>query len=249
MKINSVTANLINKNSGNFIQANSNDIAVENKIQTSIYNQKGVTLPFGACRFKPLNICEENCVVMLRKIKDGTRQKFLQGDVNEIMASLRQEKDPKEMERFLGDLIDALRDTECDKHSFKRLIQLIAGKSEDDKYTILAFADNELKNTVDPLKAFVELPADKQKKLMPFLERIHLAEVSEDMTEALYDTFRTLVYAEEDMSKLKGDALNKYKIDNCRMLRDNIGYFKNQPDKNSVSIAKDIYYYFVDNMI
>ncbi len=245
MKINGISQNLINYNYQNSQVSNP---VYENNIQTSIYKQKGVTLPFGA-RFKPLNLCEENCVGMLRKIKDGTHQRFLQNDVNEIMTSLRKEKDPKEMERFLGNLIDALQDTECDKHSFKRLIKLIAGKSEDDKYTILAFADHELQNAVEPLKAFVELPADKRERLMPFLERIHLDQSSEDTTAALYDTFRTLVYAEEDMSKLSGDALNKYKIDTCRTLRDSVGYFENRADENSVSIAKDIYHYFVDNMV
>lgn len=113
----------------------------------------------------------------------------------------------------------------------------------------MTFADHELKNAVEPLKAFVELPANKQKKLMPLLEKIHISETPEDTTEALYDTFRTLVYAEEDISKLKGDTLNKYKIDTCRILRDNIGYFENKADENSTSIAKDIYHYFTDNMI
>lgn len=245
MKINGISQNLINYNYQNSQVSNP---VYENNIQTSIYNQKGVTLPFGA-RFKPLNICEENCVGMLRKIKDGTHQRFLQNDVNEIMTSLRKEENPQEMERYLDNLIEALSDTECDKHSFKRIVQLTAGKSEDEKYTILGFADHELQNAVEPLKAFSELPADKRERLMPFLERIHLDQSSEDTTAALYDTFRTLVYAEEDMSKLSGDALNKYKVDTCRMLRDNIGYFENNADENSVSIAKDIYHYFVDNMI
>ena len=245
MKINGISKNFINYNYQN---SQVTTPIYENNIQTSIYNQKGLTLPFGA-RFKPLNLCEENCVGMLRKINDGTHQRFLQNDVNEIMTSLRKEKDPKEMERFLGNLIEALQDTECDKHSFKRLIQLIAGKSEDDQYTILAFADHELQNAVEPLKAFAELPADKRERLMPFLNRIHLEQSSEKTTEALYDTFRTLVYAEEDMSKLSGEALNKYKVDTCIMLRDNIGYFENNANENSVLIAKDIYHYFVDNMI
>lgn len=245
MKISNINQNLINYNYQN---SQVSTPVYENNIQTSIYNQKGVTLPFGA-RFKPTNPFEGDYVQMLKKIKDGTHQKFLQDDICEIMTSLKAEKQPEEMKRFFGDLIYALEDIEYDKHFFKRLIKLLAGKSEDDKYTILAFADHELKNAVEPLKAFVELPADKQKKLMPLLEKIHITEAPEDTTEALYDTFRTLVYAEEDMAKLKGDALNKYKIDTCRILRDNIEYFENQRDNNSVSIAKDIYHYFTDNMI
>lgn len=245
MKINGISQNLINYNYQNSQVSNP---VYENNIQTSIYNQKGVTLPFCA-RFKPLNFCEGNCVRMLRKIKDGTRQRFLQNDINEIMTSLQKKENPAEMERYLDSLIEALSEIEYDKHSFKRIIQLTADKSEDEKYTILAFADHELQNAVEPLKAFVELPADKRERLMPFLKRIHLDQSSEDTTAALYDTFRTLVYAEEDMSKLSGDALNKYKVDTCIMLRDNIGYFENRADENSVSIAKDIYYYFVDNMV
>lgn len=249
MKIYSITANLINKNSGNFIQSNSNDIAVENRIQTSIYNKNGLTLPFGACRFKPLNICEENCVVMLRKIKDGTRQRFLQGDVNEIMASLRQEKDPEVMQKFLGDLIGALQETQCSKESFKHIVKLTAGKSYDEQDVLLGFVDHELKNAVEPLKSFTELSAESKEALMPFLKRISCLNSSEGTTEALYDTFRTLVYAEEDMSKLSGDALNKYKIDTCRMFKDNLEYFEKAQDTQATSVAKDIYYYFVDNMV
>lgn len=248
MKINGITPNLINTYYGNSSPLVSNTLSNENNIQTSIYNQKGVTLPFCA-RFKPLNACEVNCILMLKGVKDGTRQRFRYLDIKGIFTYLRQEKEPQKMEKFLGDLLDALNDTEYDKNSFKRIVQLTAGKSEDEQFVILGFVDHELNNAVEPLKAFCELPAEKRQKLMPFLERISYSNASEDTTEALYDTFRVLVYADEDMAKLKGQALNKYKVDTCQILRDNIEYFENKGDKGTVSIAKDIYRYFTDNMI
>jgi len=250
MKINAITPNLINYNCRTTKPSSSRV-----NIETSIYNQKGVTLPFCA-GLKPLNICEENCAAMLRKVKEGTHQRFLHSDIKEILTFLRQEKEPKKMENLLGDLIDALGDTEYDKNSFKRIVQLTAGKSDDEQFVILAFVDHELKYATEPLKAFCELPVEKRKALMPFLEKITASGASEDTEDALYDLFRTLVYADEDMSKLSGNALKKYKIDTLEMLKSDVDYFRKvctYPDEQSkqkvVSTAIDIYHYFTDNMI
>lgn len=248
MKVNSITSNLINYYSGSSKPVVSNINSSDNSVQTSIYNDKGVTLPFCGM-FKSLNSVEESCAKFLRKQREGRCRKFSEFDINDIMISLRKEKNPNTMEKFLNDITEALDGTDCDRNTYKRIINLTAGKSDDEQYVLLAFADHELKNASEPLKAFTELSAEKREKLVPFLQKIYTSEASEETTSALYDTFRTLVYAYEDMAKLNGAALNNYKVDTCKMLRENIEYFEKQPDKNAVSIAKEIYHYFTDNMI
>lgn len=252
MKIYGITPNLINTYHGNSNPSVSNAVSNENNIQTSIYNQKGVTLPFCA-RFKPLNMCEEKCVTMLKKIKDGTHQKFKHKDIVEIITILRQENEPKKMEKFLEDVLEVLHDpeypVEYDKESFKRVLRLTAGKSEEEQGALWGLIGHELENATEPLKTFCELPVEKRQKLMPFLDRISYSNTSEDTAGDLYDAFRVLVYADEDMSKLSGDALNKYKVETCQILKDDIRFFEKNTDEETVSIARDIYHYFTDNMI
>lgn len=245
MKINCINQSLMNYK---YESQKSSNPVFENNIQTSIYNQKGVNLPFCGL-FKATNMFEQNCAVLLRKQKDGRCRKFTEFDINDIITSLRNANNPNNMEKFLNDILYALEESQCDKQSFKRIIKLIAGKSDDELYTVLAFADHELKNAAEPLKAFLELSTEKREKLMPLLERISAVDTSEETSSALYDTFRTLVYAYDDMPKLNGNSLNKYKIDTCNMLKDNIGYFENKSDEKAITIAKDIYRYFTDNMI
>ena len=253
MKINNVTSNYINTFSGTQNQSISSVSAYN--LETSIYNQKGVTLPFCGV-FKGVNMFEENCAVLLRKMREGRCRKFTEWDISDIVKSLRQEKESDKIEKFLQDIIYALEESDCDKNTFKRIISLTAGKSDEQQYAILAFADHEIQNAKEPLKAFFELSAEKREKLMPFLEKINVVGASEDTTQALYDLFRTIVYADEDMAKLSGNALNKYKIDTCNILKEDIGYFENigtysseKSKKDVVSTAKEIYHYFVDNMI
>lgn len=65
MKISKINQNLINYNYQN---SQVSTTVYENNIQASVYNQKGVTLPFGA-RFKPTLLCEYECIQMLKKNK------------------------------------------------------------------------------------------------------------------------------------------------------------------------------------
>jgi len=253
MKINNVTTNFINNYTGNVKQKYSS--VPECGIQTSIYSQKGLTLPFCGI-FKGANMFEDNCVVLLRKMREGRCRKFTELDISDIVTSLRQEKNSQKIEKFLQDILYAMEESDCDKNTLKRIISLTAGKSDEQQYAIFAFADHEIQNAKEPLKAFFELSPEKREKLVPLLEKINVINSSDETTAALYDLFRTVVYAEEDMSKLSGNALNKYKIDTCDLLKQDIGYFDqkvaypNEQSKNDVvSTAKQIYHYFVDNMI
>lgn len=77
----------------------------------------------------------------------------------------------------------------------------------------------------------------------------------EQNLDSVYDLFRVLVYAEDDLSKLSGSAADKYKIDTYHMLRDDMEYFNNQSYpgeniRNKVNATvKNIYEYFLDNIL
>jgi len=101
MKINNVTTNFINNYTGNVKQKYSS--VPECGIQTSIYSQKGLTLPFCGI-FKGANMFEDNCVVLLRKMREGRCRKFTELDISDIVTSLRQEKNSQKIEKFLQDI-------------------------------------------------------------------------------------------------------------------------------------------------
>ena len=250
----------------NNIQLQKFDTGEENRIDVSLYNQKGLAVPFCGL-VKGADYIEENCINFLRKIRESRRRKFDEYDIKEMLDSLRKEQDSTNKEGILKEvfLIESEEAGKTPPKDFiKRTLKLTAGRPEGERFAILEFAQYELNNATKPLEAFSNLNVEKQNKLVKILKDINdinempysnpMTSVEQNL-DSVYDLFRVLVYAEDDLSKLSGSAADKYKIDTYHMLRDDMEFFNNQsyPNehiRNKVNATvKNIYEYFLDNIL
>lgn len=248
------------------IPAPANAAAGSSNVETSIYKQKGVNIPFCGLA-KGADIFEENCINFLRKIRQGRCRKFDEYDIKEMLKSLRQEKDSSNKESVLKEIF-CLEPDELtaapSKDLLKRTLKLTAGRGEDERFAILEFAQHELNYATKPLEAFSNLPAEKQDKLIKILKDINdindvsypnHGEITNQNLDEVYDFFRTLVYSEDDLSKLSGPAADRYKIDTYHLIKDDIEYFKKQDYKNENvrnkvnTVIQNIHNYFLENIL
>lgn len=242
------------------------DARNEKRLETSIYNSKGTNVYFGSLA-RAQDAFEAECIQILRKVREHRCRKFDEFDITEMLGSLRKEQNPENKTNVLKEIFSL----ECeeagkspDRKFLKRVLNLTSGRPEDERFAILEFAQNELNIATKPLETFAALPAEKQDKLVKLLKDInnvndtswHGGVVSEYYnSDSLYDSFRTLVYAEDDIAKLGTDAANTRKVDAYHILKDDMEYYKNStyPDENVkrrvLSAAENIYEYFLENVL
>lgn len=240
--------------------------AADNHIQTSLYNQKGVNVPFCGLA-KGIDIFEEECISFLRQVRENRFRKFDENDIKEMLTSLRKEKTVENKKNILKEVFE-LEDEELNlpaKQYLKKALNLIAGRNEEERFALLEFAQHEIKYATQPLEAFSKLPSEKQNKLIKILTKIDSVnepvffktkDKNITITESLYDLFRTLVYAEDDLTKLKTTDIAKYKINTYHLLKNDMKYFDNidgyaneQSKLKVIDVTKAIYEYFLENIM
>lgn len=243
-------------------------------IQTSIYNQKGVQIPFCGIA-KGIDEAENLCIKLLRgeRIQKLTRsrgaspRKFDEYDIKEILTILKKTENPEDKPHIIEEVLQLENETngiKPDKDIIKNVIKLISGKPEAERYGILEYTMNDLKNGVKPIEELSKLPEEKQNKLVKILKNISdinehelfVSEKAKDETlDSLYDTFRIALYAEDDLSKLDISQANAYKLDKINILNQDRKYFNDLPNYSTqeakekiISVSNSILNYFLDNI-
>lgn len=250
----------------NNVQLQKFDTGEENRIDVSLYNQKGLAVPFCGL-VKGADYIEENCINFLRKIRESRRRKFDEYDIKEMLDSLRKEQDSTNKEGVLKEvfLIESEDAGKTPPKDFiKRTLKLTAGRPEGERFAILEFAQYELNNATKPLEAFAALPVEKQDKLVKILKDINKIDDATFSTmdeppyqniDSVYDFFRVLVYAEDDLAKLSKAEANTYKVDTYHLIKDDLEFFKKQnyPNENIKkkvnTVTQNIYNYFMENIL
>lgn len=239
----------------------------ENNIQTSLYNQKGLNVSFGSLA-KGIDKAEETCIQLLRKVRDGKRRKFAEDDIMEIITSIKKTKNPDDKKNIIEEVLTIKDDSTGLRPSndiIKKLVKLVADKSEDERFALLEYAENDLKTVIEPLNAFIRMPKEKQNGLINILKDIN--EVNEsnffktqdaknETIATLYEHFRELLYVDEELSHNPARAKD-LKLQTVGILSDDLKYFINERDKYSnpnaqnkvVKIAHDVLNYFVSNYL
>ena len=209
-------------------------------VETSIYNTKSSNVWFGGVlRFK--NPLEEECAQFLRKVREKRCRKFTDFDISEMLNSLQKENEPSNRKTLLEEIfyIKPVQSGNVpDSAFYKRLLNMISGRPEDERYSILEFAQYEFDRVKNPILSLSKLPEDKQNKLVKILKKINdvdymycenSGKCKRYNPEVLYDIFRTLVSAEEDLVKLGKQEADSYKIETFHILKSDREYLKKIP--------------------
>ena len=115
-------------------------------IDVSLYNSKGVRIPFCGL-VKGADFIEENCINFLRKIRENRCRKFDEYDIKEMLETLRKEKNSSDRESVLKEVFCIESEDfgkTPPKDFLKRALRLTAGRPEDERFAILEFAQHEL---------------------------------------------------------------------------------------------------------
>ena len=236
-------------------------------VQKSLYTEKGVYIPFCGLA-KGQDFIEETCIKMLRKVREHRYRKFAEDDIREILTDLRKVNNPEEKPHIIQEALTLENENSCEspsKHFVKRVINLTAGKPEDERFAILEFAQHELNYATEPLAAFSKIPEEKQTKLLPILKQINEANDTEmfnsiqghtETITSLYDIFRTAVYAHDDISKLSVPQANAYKVETLKSMNEDkkfmekLDFYADKKAKeNIISIVDNVMNYFIDNIL
>ena len=194
--------------------------------ETSIYNQKNVTLPFKGLLSTP-KYFDNKCIKLLRTARNGRRMLFNEADINRIINILKKESSASERlfilkEAFCLTNDDTIPDGEnkidfydlygepISKKFFKDYLKLVSGRNEDDRMALLDFTKFEMdSDATEPIGAFLKLPESRKQELIPFIRRIAALNMSSfsdsdidksEYANNLYDYFRLIVYAIDDLS-------------------------------------------------
>lgn len=213
-------------------------LSCENSIETSIYNQKGVHIPFCGIWSRSSTRIENECIELLQNIRNGKYKLFTPSESKKILQSLEQELCEEERPQILKEVMAMTWDEAIPgpgvkvdmfnaagepipRQFIQKLIKLNAGRSADDRLAVVEFARYEQDvGATEPLGAFFKLPEERLQELIPFLRRISdLNYLSDGLGDSpyekylpdLYDHFRSLVYGIDDLSK-PGTKLKKQQI-------------------------------------
>lgn len=264
-KINFYTYNYINTPAGNNHAGKCTPAS--GSIQKSLYKEKGVHIPFCGLA-KGQDFIEESCISMLRKVRENRFRKFAEDDIREILADLKKSKSPDEKPHIIQEAL-TLEDEAAgglpSKNFIKKVIKLTAGKSEEERFALLEFAQRELQTSTAPLEAFSKISEEKQTKLTRILTAINDAnetkyykskDAQTKTIDSIYDIFNTAVYAHDDLPKLDINEADKYKLNALKILHSDKKYIQNMntfSDENAktkiLNIADSIMNYFFENII
>lgn len=213
-------------------------LSCENSIETSIYNQKGVHVPFCGIWSRSSTRIENECIELLQNIRNGKYKLFTPSESKKILQSLEQELCEEERPNIIKEVMAMTWDEAIPgpgvkvdmfnaagepipRQFIQKLIKLNAGRSADDRLAVVEFARYEQDiGATEPLGAFFKLREERLQELIPFLRRITDLNYAGDALKdspyekyipELYDHFRCLVYGIDDLSK-PGTKLKKQQI-------------------------------------
>lgn len=137
----------------------------------SLYDTKGLSPVFcGVC--KGNNAIEENCIKMLRKVRNGRCRKFAEPDIVEFINAFRTNPSPETAKSNLEILLNVSKEEMyIPRDIVKNLYKLTANRSEDDLFSVLEYAKYADEVESNGLNILFKLPKEKQDKLINILNK------------------------------------------------------------------------------
>ena len=258
MQLDKVTSNNVNMQTQHKAEISNSQpeaLSCKNSIETSVYNQKGVQVPFCGFWSKCSNKVENECIDLIQNIRNGKYKLYTPSEAKKILQSLEQEICEEERPQILKEVMAMTWDDAIpgpgikvdmynasgepiSRQFIQKLIKLNAGRSADDRLAVVEFARYEQDiGATEPLGAFFKLPEERLQELIPFLRRISdlnyegeafATSPYEKYIPELYDHFRSLVYGIDDLSKT-GKKVKKQQIkdDLVEVITGDMEYYQN----------------------
>ena len=258
MQLDKVTSNNVNMQTQHKAEISNSQpeaLSCKNSIETSVYNQKGVQVPFCGFWSKYSNKVENECIDLIQNIRNGKYKLYTPSEAKKILQSLEQEICEEERPQILKEVMAMTWDDAIpgpgikvdmynasgepiSRQFIQKLIKLNAGRSADDRLAVVEFARYEQDiGATEPLGAFFKLPEERLQELIPFLRRISdlnyegeafATSPYEKYIPELYDHFRSLVYGIDDLSKT-GKKVKKQQIkdDLVEVITGDMEYYQN----------------------
>ncbi len=245
-------------------QAKSTDSKVSApSIETSIYKNKGVTVPFGAWA-KGVNAAEEECITFFRKVRKGRCRKYTEPEIIGFMQELRGGNKDRKMIEVVENVFDVFENGTVvadgakavpDADFVRNALKLTKGRGEREYYGVLEFARHELDvSATRPLEALAKMEPEKQDKLVKIIadinslddpfESLHGNGVDTDTMAGLYDGVRHVAYAAEDLPRLSDAEKLSYFSDvyhDTKFFERTCGEKMSETAKNNVlKVSRDI---------
>ncbi len=224
-------------------------------VQTSIYSQKGVTLPFGGWS-KSANKVEQDCLDFLHKFCEENKcRQYYKYEIKSMFDGLfhgQKDREPLEMLKTIfgmhQDTVPAIGEEARPKVSFVRdILKLTKDRGEREYFGILEFAQHELDvGAVAPVSSlakakpehqemFVKLITDIEDLTDPFEFRFGKGGVDRDTISDLYSDLRHVIYTAEDLPTLT----NEQKLERLSDVKSDYDFIKKNADAKLSDKAKD----------
>lgn len=225
--------------------------ASSDPFETSIYNQKAVTLPFG-CWAKGANAAEEVCIKTFRKVRQNRCRKYTEPQIIGFMRELHQIPEGQNINTVVDELFTTYKvcleefgaplTLKPDADFVTNYLKVAKNCDEYERLGLIGFTQHELcQGAVKPLEALANATPEQQSRFIKLMNDIsfNATERSQD----LYDDLRHVIYAAEDLPKLndseKLQYLSDVHIDYNRLKSDNSFGSKTEKE-NVLKISREI---------
>lgn len=223
--------------------------------QTSIYKQKGVTIPFGVWA-KGANEAEEACIKMFRKVREHRCRKYTEPEIIDFMKELSSVPPENKVDGIVNELFMTykicheefgaeLAHPVPDAKFVKNYLKVAKNCSEDERLGLIGFTQHELCNgATEPLGALAKATPEQQKRFVKIMNDISFDACDSGKSEVLYEDLRHVIYATEDLPKLDAEGKLQY-LSDVQFDYNRLKTSQNVPQK-VLGIAKDIVETMID---
>lgn len=222
--------------------------------QTSIYKQKGVTIPFGMWA-KGANEAEEACIKMFRKVREHRCRKYDEFQITDFMKELHETPPENNIQNIVKEFFMTykicneefgaeLAHPVPDARMVKNYLKVAKNFNDDERLGLIGFTQHELCcGATQPLEALANAAPEQQRHFVKIMNDISFEACDSGKSEVLYDDLRHVIYAAEDLPQLDAKAKLQYLSDvqaDYKTLKTSQGL-----EQKVVDIAKEI----VDTMM
>lgn len=230
--------------------ASSQGGASSSALETSIYNQKGVTIPFGTWAVGA-NKAEEACIKMFRKVREHRYRKYTEPEIVGFMKELHETPPEYNIQNIVKEFFATykvcyeefgaeLSHPVPDAKLVKNYLKIAKNFNEDERLGLIGFMQHELCcGATKPLEALANATPGQQWNFVNIMNDILFIH-NQEHSERLYDDLRHVIYAAKDSPRLDEAGQREYLSDilaEFRSLRNIEGI-----EQSVIEIAEDIFY-------